>query len=198
MKAARAIQAVAHDMSLALILLIGPVPMAIAHEGSTPHATVVQREGGLYSLNLNFELVRALHLSTQPDAALAEFLAVHSSMAPERFASVWHTAVAAWSRQTGVSMGGHALSATRWQWPTAQDAQALLREQLMHRLTGSQVHEPHGLAQARADFQRSAGVAPAGAVSLRLHAALRPLSVTSYRPRQQWVGPGDGPVGLSF
>ena len=215
----------ARSVPLAMLVLLvlvstGPSP-AQAHEDATPHATLVQREGGLYSLSLNFAVVRALQAVSQPQATPAEFLLACSAMAPERFESIWAAAVTEWSTQTAMVLGGKPIAAVRWQWPSAVQAQALIREQLMHQLTGPveagrlpsggepnaaaapspalvHEHEPLGLAQARAEFGVKPDAAAEKAVALRIHPSLRPLSVTSYRPRQQWVGPGDTPIALEF
>jgi phage protein U len=93
-----------------------------------------------------------------------------------------------------VVLQGRAHAASRWTWPPAREAQALLRRQLMPQLTGA--HADHELLQAQAEFR--IGSEPAQKASLTLPAALRPLSVTTLRPRQQWVGEGEQPIALSF
>lgn len=168
-----------------------------SHEGVTPHATLVQRESDTYSLSLNFDLIRALHLTTQPALSAAEFMATHAAMTPERFAPVWSAAVALWSREIKLAQGPTTFTAARWQWPTAAQGHALVRERLMQQLT-QPAPDTHGMAQARADFQTTGGGSERGPLSLKLHAAMRPLSVTSYRAHQQWVGQGDAPIALRF
>lgn len=165
-----------------------------AHESPLPSATLLQRDGGHYTLTLRMDAARALQRTLLPEAAPAEALALLSAMEPERFAQGWERATKTWAQGSMVVLQGRAHAASRWTWPPARDAQALLQRQLMPQLTGA--HADHELLQTQAEFR--IGGEHAQKAALKLPAALRPLSITTLRPRQQWVGEGDQPIALSF
>jgi len=135
-----------------------------------------------------------------------------AAMPPEVFAREWTRVTAQWARELMIKQGDLLVAANRWRWPSATQAQALLRGQLMHALTSGGEDHPESLAQAQADFRLPAGPggpldpprAPMQAtgashpIQLLMPAALRPLSLTTYRPRQQWIAPGDTPIVLAF
>lgn len=196
--------------SLRLVLVLAGAlgaGLGRAHESPSPSAAVVQRDNGHYVLSLNFDVADALRRTLQPAMAPAQFLAAFSAMDAQEFAGAWARATDAWARACLLEAAARPQPARRWRWPAAAQAQAQIRERLMHGLTAGQSlpasgagaadpHEPHLLAQAQADFRvAGAGTAP---TKLSLHPALRPLSVTSYRAHQQWVGAGDGAVVLRF
>ena len=193
----------------ALLALAFGTNVCAAHESPSASASVVQRDAGHYVLAMNLDVAEALRRTLQPAMPPAEFQAVFSAMGGEEFAGAWARATAAWARACTLDVAGQARPAVRWRWPLAQEAQARIRERLMHGLTQARpagdtgagpareaAHSPHLLAQAQAEF-RVEGVTQ-GPVKLVLHPALRPLAVTSYRPRQQWVGAGEGAIALSF
>jgi hypothetical protein len=129
-----------------------------------------------------------------PDTAPTEALALLSAMEPERFAKHWEQATRRWADHCALLIQGRSHTAARWSWPTAADAQAWLQRQLMPQLTGA--HADHEWLAAQAEF-RIGGDAVTQA-QLKLPAALRPLSLTSLRPRQQWAREGDRPLDLRF
>lgn len=190
-------------MCVGIVALMLAAGGALAHESPTGSATIVQRDSGHYTLTLNFDVADALRRTAQPAMAAAEFQAAFSAMGTDEFAAAWARATAAWARGCQLEVGGRPLPALRWRWPLPQEAQARVRERLMHDLTGADRarplttdHAPHALVQAQAEFR--VGGASAPAPRLLLHPAMRPLSVTSYRPNPQWVGPGEGAIVLKF
>lgn len=176
------------------LLVLTVATLAHAHESPLPSAHLVQRDGGHFTLSLKLDATRALQRTLLPDAAPAEALALLSAMEPDRFAQGWERATRTWSQGSALLVQGRSHAASRWSWPSAREAQALLQRQLMPRLTGG--HVDHELLAAQAEF-RIGGEAVARA-QLKLPAALRPLSLTTVRPRQQWTGEGDNPIALSF
>lgn len=183
--------------ALAIGLAIGlatNLPEAAAHESPLPSATLVQRDGGHLTLTLRLDLARSLHRTLQPEAAPTEALALMAAMEPARFAALWEQATRRWAQDTALLVQGRSQTAARWTWPLARDAQANLQQQLMPQLTGG--HAEHELLSAQAEFR--VGGEGLGKVQLKLPPALRPLTVTTLRPRQQRVGEGDNPIALSF
>lgn len=178
---------------LSLALASIPAP-SIAHESPLPSAQLMQRDGGHFILSLKLDAARALQRTLLPDAAPGEALALLSAMEPERFAQGWDRATKAWAQGSVLLVQGRTHPAMRWAWPSAQEAQALLQRQLMPQLTGT--HAEHELLGAQAEF-RTGGEAVTQA-QLKLPAALRPLSVTTMRPRQQWTGEGENPIAVKF
>jgi hypothetical protein len=170
-----------------------PIP-ATAHENPLPSASLVQRDGGHLTLTLRLDAARALHRTLKPSAAPLESLALLSAMDPARFATLWEQATRQWSQECAVLLSGRAIAATRWTWPLARDAQAHLQQQLMPQLTGG--HADHDLLSAQAEFR--VGADPVVKAQLKLPATLRPLTLTTLRPRQQWSGEGDAPIPLNF
>ena len=184
----------------------------LAHESPTPSASVVQRGAGHYVLTLHFDVADALRRTLQPGMPAAQFQVQFAAMGGEAFAGAWARATEAWARACQLEATGQPQSAQRWRWPSAQEAQAHIRERLMHGLTAPPAasrtpaaahgpdapagHEAHALAQAQAEF-RLAGAASSGP-RLMLHPALRPLSLSSWRPHPQWVGTGNEPITLRF
>ena len=184
----------------------------LAHESPTPSASVVQRGAGHYVLTLHFDVAEALRRTLQPAVPAARFQVQFAAMGAEDFAAAWARATEAWARACQLDAAAQPQGAQRWRWPSAKEAQAHVRERLMHGLTAPQAasrapavargpeasagHEGHVLAQAQAEF-RIAGAASA-APRLMLHPALRPLSLSSWRPHPQWVGTGNEPITLRF
>ena len=70
----------------------------------------------------------------------------------------------------------------------------MLQRQLMPQLTGT--HAEHELLAAHGEFRT--GGEPITKAQLKLPAELRPLSLTTVRPRQQWMGEGHNPIALIF
>lgn len=178
---------------MAALNLLAPL-QAQAHESPLPSATVVQREGGHFTLSLRWDAARSLQRTLLPQASPAEALALLSAMEPERFAQGWERATSAWSQGSTIQVQGRSHAAERWTWPTARDAQAWLQRQLIPQLTGG--HADHELLTAQAEF-RLVGE-PVSQAQLKLPAALRPLSLTTLRPRQHWTREGDDPITLRF
>lgn len=171
-----------------------------AHPGDHNSVSVVLRDAGHCVLTLQFDVRTALHKSTQPAMPTGEWLIAYSSMAPQAFEQAWARATREWAAQNQLVVNGIAIAAVRWSWPRAADAQALLREQVMHALTGGDsaaVRRPPGFAQAQADF-RIADLAKEARPALRMHGALQPLHVTSYRTHQQWMAPDAAALPLRF
>jgi hypothetical protein len=180
--------------ALALTLQALLCQVVRAHDSPLPSATLVQRDGGHFTLSLRWDAARALQLTLLPDTAPTEALALLSAMEPERFAKHWEQATRRWAEHCALLIQGRSHKAERWSWPTASDAQAWLQRQLMPQLTGA--HADHEWLAAQAEF-RIGGDAVTQA-QLKLPAALRPLSLTSLRPRQQWAREGDRPLDLRF
>lgn len=180
-------------------------PAAHAHDVDTPRALLVLRDGGHMALTLHIDVARALHGVMQPQASALEFLTMGSALPPESFAREWGRATAQWSRSVRLEREGVPIAAERWRWPTATQAQDLMRSQLMHTLTGGGADHPSWLVTAHADFKVPLAATPDSilsakppALELRLPAALRPLTLTTQRPRHTRVAPGDGAVPVSF
>lgn len=208
-------------LMVGLMLAACTSPAAQAHEAEHSKAVVVLRDGDHYSLTLHFDALRALHAlraAQEPGLSEAEFGVMVSAMPTQAFANVWASATAQWARELVLDRSGSRATAQRWRWPAADSVQALARQRLMHALTsggssgsgggsgGSSGgvksalnHDEHHvpLVVAQAEF-RLAATGGRSTVNLRMPAALRPLSLTTYRPRQQWVGAGEAPVALSF
>lgn len=174
-----------------------------SHEAHWPSAQVVMREDGLCTLSLHLDLARTLRLTLQPQMPMVEFLAMASAQTPAQFAREWARLTARWSREVVLHSGSIRREAQRWRWPAADDAQALLRQQLMQGLTGADPSDPAPTliaAQAEFTLQPPKPSAPVdrSALGLTLPSAFRPLSLTSYRAHQQWIRPGDDPIALKF
>lgn len=181
-------------LALAWAACAGGLVPVHAHESEAPKALVVMREAGHCTLTLHFDLARALRLTMQPQAAPAEFLAQASAQAPATFAREWNRVTARWAREVLLEQPAGRFDAQRWRWPTADEAQALLRQQLMQGLTGDSPEHAPALAQAQGEFR----IAPGPSARLFLPTAFRPLTLTSYRPHQQSVAPGESPISLKF
>lgn len=176
------------------ITLSGIADASRAHESPLPSAQLMQRDGGHFVLSMRLDAARALHRTLLPEAAPAEALALLSAMEPGRFAQGWERATKAWAQGSTLLVQGRAHTATRWSWPSAPEAQALLQRQLMPQLTGG--HAEHELLAVQGEFRT--GVEAVSKAQLKLPAELRPLSITTVRPRQQWTGEGDKPIAVSF
>jgi hypothetical protein len=179
---------------LCTTVLVAPPTPTLAHENPLPSASLVQRDGGHLTLTLRLDPARALHRTLQSAAAPLESLALLSAMDPARFAVLWEQATRQWSQACTVVLSGRTVAASRWTWPPAKDAQAYLQQQLMPQLTGG--HADHELLSAQAEFR--VGTDPVLKAQLNLPATLRPLTLTTLRPRQKWSGEGDTPIPLNF
>ena len=179
---------------LVMALWQGLPHAALAHDSPLPSATLVQRDGGHFTLSLRMDAAGALQRTLLPESSSAEALALLSAMEPERFAQGWERATRLWSEGSAVLTQGRRHAATRWSWPSAREAQALLQRQLMPQLTGG--HTDHEWLTAQAEFR--IGGEPVSQAQLKLPAALRPLSLTALRPRQQWIREGNDPIPLRF
>lgn len=165
-----------------------------AHESPLPSATLVLRDGGHLVLTLRLDLARALHRTLQPESTPMQALSAFAAMEPARFAGLWERATSRWAQECAVLVQGRRVAAQRWSWPSAQEAQSLVQRQLMPQLAGT--HTDHEWGQAQAEF--TLGTESRDHLQLRLPAALRPLSLTTVRPRQQWSGESEQPIKLLF
>lgn len=165
-----------------------------AHENPIPSATLVQRDGGHLTLTMQLDVSRALPRTLMPEAVPAEALALLATLEAEPFARAWAQATATWTSGCAVLLAGRAHPAARWAWPTAREAQALLQRHLMAHLTGAHA-DPERLS-AQAEFR--IGSDRITTIELTMPTPLRPLSVTTLRPRQHWAADDSAPISLGF
>ena len=196
----------AHRIRMLLIALwvgVFAPTTARSHEAPVPKASVVMRDGGHCTLSLQFDLAKAWRQTLQPQMSMAEFLALASAQAPADFAREWARLTARWSQEVMLQAGPARLEAQRWRWPAADEAQTHLRQQLMQSLTGGDApdHAP-ALLGAQAEFMlqspKLAAPIDLSNLFLALPAAFRPITLTSYRPHQRWIGSGASPIPLKF
>lgn len=169
-------------------MALAPMP-AVAHELEGHRLTLVQREGGLLSLGFHLDALRLLQRTLSPGEPAAQVLATQAALPPDEFARGWQRMREAVEQHTRLRPSGGAPQApTRWQWPAPAQVQALLQQRLMQSLATPGAHGHAPVIEVQAQLALRGASPPVTQVELLVPAALRPLVVVSYRPRQAWVG----------
>jgi hypothetical protein len=172
---------------VACVLWLAPC-IAPAHELPENRATLVLRDHHHLTLTLYVGFPELLFQALGSGKAFGPFLLEYSTMAPERFVAELRRAQAAVERGTHIYLeDGRELALTRWSWPDATTAQALLRDRVMREAVGGGDDHHGEPMEIRAEAVATRTVRSA---AVDFPAMLRRVLVVAYRPTQTWVDAG--------
>ena len=170
-------------------LCIRSATSADAHELSETSATLVLREGGHVELRLQIPWAEVLRAQWMPRVAVQEFLVRVTNQRAADFARELAKIETAIEHGTQVVVdGGTSGGFSNWQWPSAVVVQEALRRELMSRLAEGERFEHASRLPAIAEH--TLGRERTG-VRLKLPVAFGPALLTVYRPKEQWLKPGE-------
>jgi hypothetical protein len=179
--------------ALSLLLATSPVP---AHELSESRATLVLRDSTHLTLTLYVAVPELLFRTLAARTPFGAFLVQYSTMDPTTFQREFLRAQSRIEQGTRLFLDdGRPLLLSRWIWPEAAAAQAILRERVMRETVGRDA-DSHGEPleiRAEAVAQRSIR-----SVSIQFATELQEVLVVAYRPTQSWVAAGARSGGITF
>lgn len=166
-------------------LLLSP-RTAGAHDLAETGATVVVREGGHVTLQLNITWSRILQARWRPDRPRQEYLAYATTLPPAAFAREVLEVQRIVTREVNVQLTASAPQAfIHWTWPAPAEIQAALQHELMALVVdGAGDHHASRLG-ATAELRLRA---PSPDVRIRFPAVLGKVLLTVSAPSEAWLG----------
>lgn len=181
----------------ALVVAAMTTVVATAHEIAENRLTLVQRDGQHLALTFRVGLGEAMRRVVAPAEDPARFAARCAAMATKDFDALLARAEKKLVEESRVeAASGRALVLTGWSFPDPRRVQVALQARTMQALAA-----PGGEAPHEEPLEIHAEAVAAGevdAVAVSVPAALQPVLVVSYRPRQAWVTPEASTVRVRF
>jgi hypothetical protein len=191
------------NMFVARILLLWvatflSITPASCHELAENRVTVVLRDDTHVSLTFYVDYPEVLWAVLAPKNSQREFLLAYSAMKPEDFQKQMLRAQSKLQAETRATLnGGKTATITGWVWPDAARIQALIQQEVMASMVGTNAnaHTHEAPAEIRANITCGKPIKDA---NIQFAEAFGKMLLVSYRPKQIWVAPKQAPALIRF
>jgi hypothetical protein len=174
---------------LVLGLLTGTAHQAAAHELGEASVALIVRPDGLIDARIMVPWATVLQARVAPRLDPVAVLTQLVNPPAAQFARTIGAVEAEIARDLRLADAGRGLTFARWQWPTASEIQAALREELMSRLADGAAFRHASRLAATASVRPTS---PATQARLLVPAVLGPVLLTVTHPIEQLI-PRGGP-----
>ena len=168
-----------------VLMLLLMINSARAHEVQGNRITVVVRDGHAIDIVLRLDMLGTLQHMMAPDSQPQEFLVAVVAQGPDALESALGQLRESVEHELLLKSRGAVLPIQQWQWPTAVDIHAALRQQFMSGMVATEAVADVVPLEVHAT---ASDLLPVERLSLAIPALAKPAVVVWYEPKQAILG----------